>query len=1041
MIVRGRKGFGWAVARPKRYFPQSRFVGGVVNNRTVLPSEASPLKWRFAACAGLLFFLARGPAFAADDSDTQYRFDTWRAEQGLPQNTVKVITQTQDGYLWFGTRFGIVRFDGVTLRAFDRVKTQGLAYDNCISIAEEQDGTVWFATPYGAASYRDGTFTTHTLGQGKGEDRVYAICAARQGGIWIAAAGGLHHLKNGLFTRYPLDEPERVTPVFSVLEDRDGTLWAGTTEGLQRRDPAGGKFVVAWSPNDATNNRVQCIFKDRAGNLWIGTEGAGLQRWKNGNWTGFTTRDGLTENRVDVVTDDHEGNIWIVSGKGELVRFRNGKFTPFGRKEELSEDVVLCAHEDHEGNLWVGTVYGGLKRMQPRRILAYSTHDGLGHNDVWSICESRDGGLWIGTAAGISLFRDGKFVNYSLEKELRDPRVKSVFEDKAGNLWIGAMMAGLLRRSANGKLTAYTEKDGLANYQVNAISEDREGSIWIGTVEGLNRFKDGLLTTYTTKNGLAANDVRVIHQDRSGDLWIGTYGGGLSRFHDGRFTPLTTREGLSDNFAWCVYEDKEGTLWIGTENGLNRLKDGRVSWFKKDQGLFDNVVNDILEDKQGNLWISCNRGIYRVAKAQLNAVAEGATNAVEYVSYGISDGMLSSETNGENQPAACKTRDGRLWFPTTDGVVMIDPDKITHNDVRPPVVIEETLMDRLSLNPNRPARLEPGRGGVFEVHYTANSLVAPEKVRFKFCLDGCDKSWIEAGSRRVAYYTNLRPGNYTFRVIACNNHGVWNNQGTSFAFYLAPHFYQTWPFYALCGLLVVLIGYSMHWIRLGVVRKIERLEKQHALEMERARIAGEMHDDLGSSLTQIALLGELAHRDISHADRAGDHLRKILTTTREVFRAMDEIVWAVNPKHDTLSSLVGYLSKYAQDFLRPAGIRCRFDLPASVPPYPLTTEVRHNLFLTVKEALNNIAKHAAASEVWLRLSLDTTRCRLTLEDNGRGFPPGSTRPGGNGLSNMKERLAAIGGEFNLDSRPGSGTKLELIVPLKPDQQNASNQAK
>jgi len=1005
-----------------------------VNNRTFLAPLVSLSQRTIAVMAILAFPLASRPAFAAEDLDTQYRFDTWRATQGLPQNTVKAITQTRDGYLWFGTRFGIVRFDGVTFRVFDRVNTRGLTNDNCISIAEEKNGVLWFATWQGVARYTNGAFATRLIGAGKLEDRVYSICAAKQGGIWVATADGLRRLQNGTFTRYSTNDGLRSNLVISVLEDSEETLWVGTAEGLQRRDSASGTYSDAWFSNDLPNKRVQCILKDRAGNLWIGTEAAGIQRRKEGDWTSFTTRDGLPENRVDFITEDHDGNIWIVSGKGELLRLRDGKFTPFGRKEALSDDVVLCVREDREGNLWVGTVFGGLKRVQPRRIQAYSTQEGLGHYDAWSLYECRRGGLWIGTAGGFSLFRNGKIVNYSLEKELRDPKVKSVFEDRAGNLWVGTANAGL-RRFTDGKPTAYTHSDGLANDQVNALYEDREGSIWVGTLGGLNRIKNGVLTTYTTKNGLAVDDVRAIHEDHRGTLWIGTYGGGINRFRDGRFTALTMREGLSDNYAWCIYEDKEGVLWIGTENGLNRLKEGRVKWFKTDQGLFDNVANDILEDRQGNLWISCNRGIYRVSKAELNAVADGTAQKVEYVSYGISDGMLSSETNGENQPDACKTLDGRLWFPTTDGVVMIDPDRITLNDLPPPLVIEEILMDRLSLNPNYPAKLEPGRGGVFEIHYTANSLVAPEKVRFRYCLDGCDRNWVEAGNRRVAYYTNLRPGNYTFRVIACNNHGVWNNQGTSFTFLLAPHFYQTWPFYALGSLLVVLVGYGLHWIRLGVVRKIERLEKQHALEKERARIAHEMHDDLGSSLTQIALLSELASRDLPHAERAGEHIGKILTTTREVFRAMDEIVWAVNPRHDTLSSLVDYLSKYAQDFLRPAGIRCRLDLPANLPPYPLTTEERHNLFLTVKEALNNIAKHAAAPVVWFRVALDTTHCIISIEDNGRGFPVGSTRPGGNGLNNMKQRLAVIGGEFKLDSRPGGGTKLELIVQLKQIQRN------
>jgi signal transduction histidine kinase len=589
-------------------------------------------------------------------------------------------------------------------------------------------------------------------------------------------------------------------------------------------------------------------------------------------------------------------------------------------------------------------------------------------------------------------------------------------------------------------IRSYSVNDGLTHNQVNALYEDRENRLWIGTSAGLNRLAQGKITTYTTKDGLAHNDVRAILQDRKGDLWMATYGGGVNRLRDSRFAAFTTKEGLSDNKAWVIYEDKDAdnVLWLGTENGLNRLKEGRISAFTVNEGLFDNVVNSILEDDRGNLWISCNRGVYRVPKEELNAVAEGRISRVSYVSYGVSDGMLSSETNGENQPAACKTRDGRLWFPTTDGIVAIEPGEITDNDLAPPVVIEDIIMDNQTLDLNRPARLPPGRGNVIEFRYTANSLVAPERVRFMYCLDGCDEDWKDAGDRRVAYYTNLQPGHYNFRVKACNNHGVWNQAGASFAFYLAPHFYQTWPFYVLCGTFTVLTGYGLHRLRLGVVRKIERLEKQHALEKERARIANEMHDDLGSSLTQIALLSELANRDLERTDQAGEHIRKITGTTREVFRAMDEIVWAVNPKHDTLSSLIGYLSKFAQDYLRPADIRCRLDLPEQLPPHPLATDERHNLFLAVKEALNNVVKHSAASEVWLRVDVSGSTCLITIEDNGRGFVVESARPDGNGLGSMRERLAAIDGEFRVESQPGQGTKLQLLLKLKQTGQTLWN---
>jgi ligand-binding sensor domain-containing protein/signal transduction histidine kinase len=988
------------------------------------------LRLTLSAAALAVLSSASFHALAQEKTGTQYRYDAWKTEQGLPQNSVKAILQTKDGYLWFSTRFGVVRFDGVTFRVFDRFNTPELSYDNCLALAEDQvDGSLWLATMFGVVRYKDQSFKRYKLCSGEELDRVWSLCASAEGGVWTAAHFSLQRLKSEEVTRYTTEDGLHGSGVRAVLEDEQKILWIGTSRGIEQRDPLTGRFTEIWRSNYSETDGVGCLFKDRTGVIWAGTISSGMVRLQNGQTTTYTTKDGLPTNHVDFITEDQESNLWICTGNGRLLRFRNGKFTQFGRKDGLSDDWAMCLREDHEGNLWVGTAFGGLNRMQPRRILGYSVKDGLGNGNVWSICEGSNNNLWIGTDGGLSRFSAGKFTNFPLGEDGTSDIVKAVREDRTGTVWAGTRHAGL-KRFRKGKITHYGVADGLAHAQVNAIYEDRSGQMWVGTHSGLNVLKEGvIIRKYTTGDGLSINDVRCIFEDRDGNMWIGTYGGGLNRLRDNRFTVFTTRDGLSDNFAWAIYEDAEGVLWIGTERGLTRLENGRFAVLTTKEGLFDNVVNDILEDDRGNLWLSCNRGIYRIRKQELNDVAAGKLASVRYVSYGTADGMLSSETNGENQPAACKTSAGMLWFPTTDGVVTIDPEKITNNELAPPVVLETVIVDRETFSPYHSVRLPPGRGHLLEFRYTANSLVAPDGVLFQCRLDGWDEKWTDAGTLRVAYYTNLKPGNYTFRVKACNNNGVWNEKGAAFSFYLAPHLYQTNSFYALCALVAILAGYSLHRLRLNVVRKLERLKRQHELEKERARIANEMHDDLGSSLTQIALLSELANRDLAHIERAGDHIRKITTTAREVFRALDEIVWAVNPRKDTVDSLADYLCKYAQDYLRPADIRCRLDLPETLPTSSLSAEERHNLFLAFKEALNNIIKHAAATEVWIRVTFDDSVCIIAVEDNGRGFHPDSARPDGNGLQNMKERLASIGGRFELLSQPDQGTRLRMFFPL------------
>ncbi len=972
-----------------------------------------------------------GPALSAVETEDLYRFDAWKTQHGLPQNAVKAILQTQDGYLWLTTRFGVVRFDGKNFQVFDRANTPDLPSDAFGAIAEDrQDHSLWLAHRLGIIHFKNQTIESFSICSETSGDHIRTMCPSREGGVWIVTVSGLQRFERGHLRQVLTYEGLPGNQIHTVLEDEVGVLWMGMRKGVQRRELATGKITEVWKPEKGLEAAISCLYKDREGGLWIATANAGLKRYHDGVLTSYDAPDSLPSNNITFITQDTQGNLWIVLGDGKLLRFRDGRFSTYGKKEGLSDDVATCVHEDREGNLWVGTEFGGLNRLQRRRLRAYSARDGLGHNNTWSICEGKKGRMWIATAGGLTCFRDGTFVNYLLGEGSEDNQVKTVLEDSSGNVWAGTQTAGL-RVIRDGIVTCVSATGRKDHDQVNALYEDRSGTVWVGTFMGLDRLQNGILSRrYTTEDGLANNDVRAVHEDRDGNLWIATYGGGLSRMRDGYFTTFTTRNGLSDNIAWIIHEDDEGVLWVGTEQGLTRIKDGKFTSFTKREGLFDNVINDVLEDGQGHLWIGCNRGIYCVEKRQLTDVAEGRAIAVSCVSYGVSDGMLSSETNGENQPAACKARDGRLWFPTTEGVVVIDPTKTVKNDLPPPVVLEEVRIDRQIFDPSGPARLPPGRGTVVEFHYTANSLTAPEKILFRYRLDGCDPEWTKAGTRREAYYTNLRPGQYQFQVVACNNHGVWNNDGASFAFYLAPHFYQTYPFYACTGLFVGLLGYGSHRLRVNVVKKIERLERQHALEKERTRIANEMHDDLGSSLTQIALTSELAGREFSDNAKAGEHLQNITDTTREVFRAMDEIVWAVNPKHDTLDSLVAYVCKYAQRFLRPAGVRCRLDLPDQLPPHGLTAEERHNLFLALKEGLNNIVKHASASEVWIRVKLHGSDCIIRIEDNGRGFDVEPAKPDGNGLSSMRARLNAIGGSFEIRSHPDKGTQLQMFVHLK-----------
>ncbi len=449
--------------------------------------------------------------------------------------------------------------------------------------------------------------------------------------------------------------------------------------------------------------------------------------------------------------------------------------------------------------------------LDPQKAITQYIHDvwqiedGLPQNTITVIHQTRDGYIWLGTQEGLVRFDGVRFTVFDKKntEDIKDSHILTLFEDHEGSLWIGTYGGGL-NRLKDGEFTAYTTKEGLSNDFVWSIYEDRKGSLWIGTYGGgLNRLKDGEFTAFTTKEGLSNNFVRSIYEDREGSLWIGTDGGGLNRLRDEKFTVYTIKEGLSNDLVRSIYEDREGSLWIGTRGGgLNRLKDGKFTVYTTKEGLFDDTVWQILEDGKGNLWMSCNNGIFRVNKRELNDFAEGKISSINSISYGKPDGMMSKECNGGVQPAGWKSRDGRLWFPTIRGVAMIDPENIRTNKMPPPVLIEQVIIDNRSFVDSRIIQISPGNKD-FEFHYTGLSFLVPDRVKFKYKLEGWNKEWIDAGTRRMAYYTNIPPGSYCFRVIACNNDGIWNEEGASLKIIVPPTFWQTWWFRVLLVLSIL----------------------------------------------------------------------------------------------------------------------------------------------------------------------------------------------------------------------------------------------
>lgn len=1002
-----------------------------MNARCSAGGVSSP--W-LAAAAAVVFSLASISAAEADSGAiAQYSSRSWQLDEGLPHNQVEAITQTPDGYLWVGTHAGLVKFDGITFTPFDEKLAPGMANHYIDALWADTDGTLWIGTYHGLYCWKDRTCLRYGTSDGLAGNLVNGIIQSRDGSHWIATAAGVSHWNGGKFVNFTKKNGLVSDDARSVFEDRNGTIWVGTANGVSCIT---GGVIQSFPMNIGP---VHAIAQDSNGRLWIGAN-HGLLWYDHGRFHSDAPEDQLPDGLVVGMLEDSKGSLWVGTHSG-LSRFKDGVYYNELNEEGIPYDKVNVIFEDRQGNIWAGS-REGLIRRTPKHLLTYTRLQGLSHNNVMSVLADRAGNLWVGTwGGGLDRLSGTNVTVYTTSNGISNNLVLSLCEAHDGSLWVGADYDAGLMHFQNGKSTTYTWRDGLFNSPVRVVYEDHSGRVWAGTQTGLCCRRNGKFVRYTRASGLVNNLVRAICEDHDGNLWIGT-DGGLSRWRNGKFTNFTTTNGLSTDSLIALYEDAETNLWIGTlGGGVNRLKDGRFTHYTTQQGLFSDDALEIVEDDYGYLWMSCTRGIYRVLKKDLENLDAATNGLVACVSFGRSDGMETSQCNGAAKPGGCKLSDGRVCFPTTKGLVValpMPPPKVP--EPTPPVYITDVTADNRAIDfggsgataaGSADFTVPPGRGEL-EFQYTALSLSSPEKNRFKYKLEGADTDWIDAGTRRLAHYNHLYPKHYRFRVLGCNGHGVWNETGASVSFVLQPHFWQTWWFFGVvaASALGTVGGAVRFWMVQKWRRRLLLLEMQNSLERERARIARDIHDDLGATLTQITLLSELTRRESGNPGQVTQHADQIARAARGLVQAMDETVWAVNPKNDNLPRLAGYIFQYAEKFFSGSAVRCHFDSPDDVPDRPMTAEARHHLFLAAKEAMNNVARHSSASQVWLRLKVSDAELVLSVEDNGHGLPVENDRQFGNGLTNMRRRMEEIGGTFAVESSVGGGTSVYFKLNLR-----------
>jgi signal transduction histidine kinase/streptogramin lyase len=770
-------------------------------------------------------------------------------------------------------------------------------------------------------------------------------------------------------------------------------------------------------------------FAGRGGSLWLhDREGRTLTRLGGGDG-GPPARAAYGAGDAPVrAHEDGEGNLWVVTGGNELRVVSRGEVRRV-TADALPGGVIGALYADREGNLWVGSS-SGLTRLKRQAFTSYTTAGGLSNETAWTVFEDSRGDVWVGTNGGVQRLRGGRFDVYGERDGMATSGALSVAEEAGGRLWFASTLG--LTSYEGGRFRAYGRGEGLLSENVRGVLVDRAGRLWVGSLGGLQLFEGGRFTaSYTTAEGLSHNNVLFVYEDRGGDIWVGTPSG-LNRLRGGRFEVFTTNEGLGSNIVVGAHEASDGSLWFATVGGgLARFGAGRFSAVTPAAGLGDDTVTAILEDDAGNLWMGSTRGVLRARLAELNAVADGAARAFTCVAYGKSDGLPTTDCSGGTQPAGWRTRDGRLWFPTSKGVAVVDPAGLGRNATPPPVVVEGLVVDREARPLAGEVELQPGSRAV-EFHFTALSFVDPSKVRFRYRLEGFEREWVDAGARREAFYTNLPPGRYRFRVVAANDDGVWNEEGAAVAFRLRPYFYQTLWFYLLCALALAAMMWGVHLLR---VRQLRR--EFAAVLQERNRIARELHDTLAQGFTSVSIQLEAVSAKLGGgaADAAREHLnqarllvRSSLAEARRSVRDLrSELLDGGGGLADALTAVARQLT---------SGTDVRAEVSVGGAPRPLPEPVEKNLLRVGQEALTNAVRHSGAARVRLRLDYDADRVRLGVSDDGRGFDTSNGRAnggdgdgGGFGLKGMRERVAQLGGRLTIESRPGAGTEVTAIVPV------------
>lgn len=978
----------------------------------------------------LIAFLALTITYARpqalyNESSENLGHQSWSTENGLPQNSVHQIFQANDGYLWIATEAGVARFNSIGFKVFAKQSDTAFTTEDVCCFTQNRNDPIaalWIGTSDGLLQYSAQKFRRFSMADGLPSAVIVDLATDDTGATVALTQDGLARFDGARFT--PINLPS-AAPATAITVGFDGSIWIIAANKLFRYQHR--QLTALTMPPGGSKDTIEAIHVEADSSLWLSTRTT-LTELNRGSVRVWTTGRELPGTRIAAVFHDTRGTLWIGTNKGLV------SLDPMGvahLQQEVGTNSVLSIFEDREGDLWIGTEATGLHVLRQQK---FHTLPQFSDRVVTAIAQTRDGAMWIGTNGdGLDRWQNGTTKHLSAHSGLLSDVILALAPAADNSLWVGTPDG--LNHITSSKIETFTSADGLPDDLIRSLLVDDDGTVWIGTRRGLAHYKDRIVTTISHAEGLKSDLVGALlrtrdpaHPSDAANLWIATLNG-LSRLHDGHITTFSTHDGLSGEVITSLLQDSSGTLWVGTNgHGLNYLN---PSGFLAVHNLsLPATIQSILQDDHGSLWLTSGQGITRVSAAELKACAGSATCTARINTYGSSDGMPTSETSAIGHPSAWKSSHGTLWFATRKGIAITTPAHLQEDNTPPPVAIERFTVDDLDRRVVG-SELTVGPGHTrYAFDYIALSFAAPSKVLYRYTLEGFDKQWIQAGNRRSAYYTNLPPRTYRFRVQAANQDGVWNDSAASLTFVVKPPFYRR-----LWFILASLVLLALIWVLLYRLR-VQRIKSQFdAVLAERTRIAREIHDTLAQDFVGVSVQLELASQLLIHADAAA--AQQQLDRTREYVRrgleAARRSIWELRASNaqDTLPTR---LSRLADQVCQSSGDKLHITVDIGGTYRPLALALESEVLRIAQEALANVLRHAAARNAAIVLRYQPTRLLLTITDDGQGFRAADetfVSRGHFGLHGMRERAAQINAHLTFDSIVGEGTTATLDVPISP----------